>query len=340
LVHLAVKDRLMQFYRPSWTLFSLLLLGLHCHREPLETPPEELQILLKNFVDECSNRGIVFGDLASTISLRFGNLQAHGGSCRPNSHPKVITIDSVAWRILSSPAREMLVYHELAHCLLHRKHENGVLALGECKSWMRSGNTGCSINSVNYRWRDYYVNELFEGKRLLAPEWYELTSKPNVSETTKPVDGKIQKVKSNTLLFDSAYFNRQQNWIITIFLPPGNKANGGSGLRINEYSVGFATYSNTASPNVVRHNWWITLDQFARASPLNILLQDTSSKPIQQGMEVSVVRTMEIIAIYIEDELKVCIPISENGFSMSGYDSFLRSDASHFSVNTLSYNSR
>lgn len=325
----------MQFYRPSWILFSLLLLGLHCRRDPPEGPPEELQILLKNFVDECSKQGIVFADLASTISLRFGNLQAHGGSCRPNSRPKIITIDSVAWRILSSRAKEMLVYHELAHCLLNRQHENSVLALGECKSWMRSGNTGCSINSANSRWREYYVDELFEGKRLLAPEWYELKSKPNVSETTIPVNGKIQKVKSNALLFDSAYFNHQQNWIITISSPRGNNASGGFGLRLNEYRVGLATYSNTASPNVVRYNWWITLDQFARMSPLNIRLQDTLSKPIRQGLEVSIVRTRAIISVYVEDDLKVCIPIQPDGFSMSGYDSFLRSDPFLFKVNSL-----
>ncbi|MBA4056391.1 MAG: hypothetical protein C0490_16875 [Marivirga sp.] len=121
-------------------IFPVLLLGilmncLQC-RDKIEfhTTPAELMVLIDSFASECSRRGIKVDITPASLQVDFGRITSKSGSCKPHSHPKIITFDSLIWKALSPSVKEMLVYHELAHCLLQRKHTNDVLVSGECKS--------------------------------------------------------------------------------------------------------------------------------------------------------------------------------------------------------------
>ena len=57
--------------------------------------------------------------------------------------------------------RELIVFHELGHCVLERSHDDGLLHNGRCKSIMRTGDGSC-IDAYDEDHRDYYIEELFE----------------------------------------------------------------------------------------------------------------------------------------------------------------------------------
>jgi len=79
----------------------------------------------------------------------------HFSSNRPNQ----ITIDLSFWERASDFDKEMVVFHEIGHCVLGQGHRETEDANGNCLSIMRSGTGDCRTlyNSNN---RDYYINEL------------------------------------------------------------------------------------------------------------------------------------------------------------------------------------
>jgi len=50
-----------------------------------------------------------------------------------------ILLDRKRWAQLDLPAQEALLFHELGHCLLDRRHDNRIVATGEWHSLMRGG---------------------------------------------------------------------------------------------------------------------------------------------------------------------------------------------------------
>lgn len=118
-------------------------------------------------------RGVPLEFRAEEVDIQFGKLDGKwGGSCKPNGQTPTITIDSVKWKYIDSLEREVLVYHELAHCLLMRGHVNDVFAFGECKSLLREHISACHVNWWNPKWREYYLDELFAPDMTTAPDWY------------------------------------------------------------------------------------------------------------------------------------------------------------------------
>src|SRR5688572_9416987 len=100
-------------------LLCLVMNGIHCRNKiAINTTPDELNILIRSFAAECLKRGLKVDINPASLHINFGRMDTKSASCRPYSQPKIITIDSTIWKALSPPVREMLVYHELAHCLL------------------------------------------------------------------------------------------------------------------------------------------------------------------------------------------------------------------------------
>lgn len=88
------------------------------------------------------------------------------GQCTYYSHgPNHIIIDSEFWSRASDDFKEMIIFHELGHCVLDRDHREGQLDNGFCLSIMRSGEEPCR-DVYNENTKDYYIEELFHPQRV------------------------------------------------------------------------------------------------------------------------------------------------------------------------------
>lgn len=125
--------------------------------------PEELAPYFVTFQQEAEDYGIVVDYesarvTAEILSIDDGNV---AGSCTTNGHTlRHIVIDQVFWNRAPHLLREMVVYHELGHCILGRGHTESSFPSGVCRSIMRSGLGACqdAYNATN---RSYFVEELF-----------------------------------------------------------------------------------------------------------------------------------------------------------------------------------
>lgn len=306
-----------------WLLFWTLLTDVNCRgkKESIRST-EELEILVNSFADECSKRGLKVDVSSKSLLVGFGRVESKAGSCKPNSYPKIITIDSTVWRFLSPQVKEMLVYHELAHCLLDKKHNNEVFKFGECKSWMRENDSTCSINTINSAWRAYYINALFADESLPSPDWYDATQNAEPSEKSGTIDLKISKTKSNTLVFDSTFVNNRSTWMIKFnFMEPKN-LNGSMGIVINEYAIQFSSFTDLSHKNPTPvFSRAIALQQYNYLRQVTIVSWDTL-KSIHKKTDMTIKKTDKAIFVFFENDLRLCIPIVKNNITMIGYTFF------------------
>lgn len=96
-----------------------------------------------------------------TAEIKLINEGSVAGSCTTNGHDvRHITIDQSFWNQASHLVKEMVIFHELGHCILGRGHKESSFSNGICQSIMRSGLGTCrdAYTSEN---RDYFIEELF-----------------------------------------------------------------------------------------------------------------------------------------------------------------------------------
>lgn len=117
----------------------------------------------QSFEYEASLRGVEIDYDAFPVFGHIRNIQEAdiAGTCSYDSHnPNVVTIDLEYWNAASPSRREMVVFHELGHCVLGRGHLETAFANGICATVMNSGTSGCVV-AYNNQNRDYYLDELF-----------------------------------------------------------------------------------------------------------------------------------------------------------------------------------
>jgi len=159
------------------TLLSLLLLLTlltSCCRKDFFQAPSEFQPYVDAFVAAGLKRGKIIQPEKGGLTIKFGILENHQlGKSRPNDYPKTIIINQEIWQDLDTFQRRALIFHELAHCILLRKHRNQLLANGECASLLtgKENDFHCQQNLYSNLWWDYYVDELFNPK-IASPSWY------------------------------------------------------------------------------------------------------------------------------------------------------------------------
>jgi hypothetical protein len=91
---------------------------------------EEITSYVKAFKTDAKKRNIF---LASDVTIEFSkgrdSIMSNGvravGVCYYNS--RKVLIEDYQWNFYNSTARKFLIYHELGHCLIRRKHENSYL---------------------------------------------------------------------------------------------------------------------------------------------------------------------------------------------------------------------
>lgn len=132
--------------------------------EGYEDVDKRLWYYLGRFEEEAKSRGISIDLRALRLSGRIGNIDGVNVAGGCNFHgeaPNEIVLDSTFWSTLSLIQREMIVFHELGHCVLYREHREAIHATGRCLSVMRSG-LGLCRDGYNESTREDYLNELFD----------------------------------------------------------------------------------------------------------------------------------------------------------------------------------
>lgn len=136
---------------------------------------------LQRFENEGATRGRTFNVETSGLIIQFGTLSGDVAGLTHYETPIRIEIDKTYWDAISKTAgadlmKEDLLFHELGHGLLGRKHLNTTLENGDWKSIMCGGD---KVNNrswnINYRGerRKYYLDELFD-ESTKAPDFSSL----------------------------------------------------------------------------------------------------------------------------------------------------------------------
>lgn len=141
---------------------------------------------VQRFELEASKRGKDYKLQTEGLIIEFAKLKNDQAGLCHYENPIRIEIDSIYWKKISSVAgadymKEDLIFHELGHGILGRKHLNTILENGDWKSMMCGGdkvdNRPWNINYRRMR-RNYYLDELFN----------ESTPAPSFSSTKLKVD--------------------------------------------------------------------------------------------------------------------------------------------------------
>lgn len=174
-------------------LLFILLVALSlssCKDDPTYRVDSTLNEYLQRFLNEGASRGKNFDLKEQGIIVEFGDLEGDiAGRCYYED-PIRIEIDKAYWDNISKAVnyeelRENLVFHELGHGLLNRRHINDYLPNGDWKSIMCGGtvkdNRSWNINYRSIR-KSYYLDELFN-QYIAVPYWATKVFADLVTET-------------------------------------------------------------------------------------------------------------------------------------------------------------
>lgn len=116
----------------------------------------------EKFENEARLRNQIFNLNALGITGVISDIPDAGvaGTCQYGQHIHHVTVDQQYWNNASDLQREMVVFHELGHCVLGRGHREGANNNGICISVMNSGLADCRVIYSNTN-RPLYLDELF-----------------------------------------------------------------------------------------------------------------------------------------------------------------------------------
>ncbi|MEM6632379.1 MAG: hypothetical protein AAF694_22090 [Bacteroidota bacterium] len=161
----------------------------------------EVQVYVDRFVEEANKRGVNVdvSDLGISVREHIHPVRA-AGACHyfsESEHPHIyIDTTSLNWQH-SEYTREMLVFHELGHCLLDRDHRVDLLENGNYASLMRSDKGVLFGTRLNAYKRAYYLDELFNENQG-PPGWSALRD--------------TAQIPSNSIVFQEDFEDNRYNW--------------------------------------------------------------------------------------------------------------------------------
>lgn len=298
-------------------LFLILLLSQGCINSSFEDSMHpELEAIVHAFMTEATTRGVKLNEKKGNFIVKFGRIERKKtGSCKPNHTPKIITIDSLMWKYINAAQRESLVFHELAHCLLKRPHNNGSFEYGECKSWMREDESFCHINLHNPEWREYYLDELFRPSGVPVPYWYE--SKPRLLETGDLAVAQSVKIPPfKFAYFDSTVIRSSGDWIIAITGVKPETGYSAIGLRINELELetSFAMIGGNSNGQKVEPRMVVIYSE-PRKTVLEVVSEIDTVK-------LSLQKIGNTVFIYFGNVLRYIYPVGASRMKVGAYCSF------------------
>lgn len=128
-----------------------------CESEPIAEMDERLDPYVQSFLIEAEHRDLALQ--ADNLIGIISDLEDASGQCAQGT-AKTLRIDSEFWQGSTHLQREFLVFHELGHCLLDRRHLDTSNDDGTCTSIMHSSNLVCTIAYTSETRKDY-LDELF-----------------------------------------------------------------------------------------------------------------------------------------------------------------------------------
>jgi hypothetical protein len=125
---------------------------------------QALWYYLQGFEKAAAERGITIHLNSTDLTAKIAEIDEANvaGMCTYGGHVgHDIVIDKGFWNSTNSVYyKEMVVFHELGHCILGRQHLETAFESNTCKSIMRSGVEGC-MDNYTATTRAYYLDELF-----------------------------------------------------------------------------------------------------------------------------------------------------------------------------------
>lgn len=146
-------------------LLLITLVSLQAHgmgpRRPNLSVEQEVSPYYQDFTTLAQSYGAGFIVDRIVFSFRTFWFSSVVGMCTyRGGNTNYVDFSTSAWRAGSSTFKEMLVFHELGHCLLGRGHNNVSHNDGRKESLMNS----YIFSQSTYRaYRDEYLKELFTG---------------------------------------------------------------------------------------------------------------------------------------------------------------------------------
>ncbi|MEL7376951.1 MAG: hypothetical protein AAFN65_08335 [Bacteroidota bacterium] len=134
----------------------------------------ELRPYYEKFLSEAADRGFSYEE--ESVYLGFDNLNDSSSSwsvglagiCNHIGGDSAL-IDRAYWDEIDEVKREMLVYHELGHCLLSREHSSDLILDQSLNASLMRANTLFSgfMDIYSPYWYKYYLDELFRVENLM-----------------------------------------------------------------------------------------------------------------------------------------------------------------------------
>lgn len=102
----------------------ILLLLVSCGKNEALPPPDffidpAFTFYYQTFLMEAKKRNVV---VDKKVSIVFGDLEIFDGYCYTDSSQ--VVIDRTRWLDLDEEKKELLILHELGHCVLKKTHED------------------------------------------------------------------------------------------------------------------------------------------------------------------------------------------------------------------------
>lgn len=123
---------------------------------------EEFGSYVRLFTNESESRGLSIDTTGLRIYMvEFGEaLRNQGviGLCSPEGDKQIIYVSQADWNSYDSLQREMLIFHEMGHCLLQEEHDQSTDAEGVPMDLMFPSNFPSSYYHLA---RQAYLNRMF-----------------------------------------------------------------------------------------------------------------------------------------------------------------------------------
>lgn len=142
-------------------LATFMLLSSWCYGQSLDTTA--LTEAFKSAYEKYAPLGSV--ELVTNFVLKFKVLpEEQHATCeykKYGSKPPIVTLSFFGWETMSTIQREIVFFHELAHCLLKRPHRNQFI-IRDGEEIPISIMNAIAISDREYiQNKDYYLEELF-----------------------------------------------------------------------------------------------------------------------------------------------------------------------------------
>ncbi len=148
------------------TIFMLTLVSISCVDETDDNAELYVDAQLISFFESFESEANLRGRNISLDNFRLSGYLVNldndvVGQCATLSNGEgQVRVDQIYWNRASPLERELLIFHELGHCILGRSHDDTSNRDGVCQSMMNSGLGDCNAR-YNSATREDYLDELF-----------------------------------------------------------------------------------------------------------------------------------------------------------------------------------